>query len=265
MKKPLNLCVVGASGRSGSLVVSLVPEYPGIRLLSALVSTSSKMLGLVALEASNNHGQEVRYSSDIAAGCREADFVIDFSTRSSSIEVIKRAAERKIPCLVATTGHDLEEQKLIEECATRTAILLAPNTSVGIEVLRSVALLAKKMLGQEFDVEILDVHHALKRDAPSGTALSLARSIAEAEDLTVVERNGVHQMRKSGELGVSALRVGDVPGEHTIIMAGKGERVELIHRARDRSVFARGALTLGPKLITMAPGLYSVSDVLARY
>jgi len=242
------IAVVGASGRSGSQVVNLLSEFPDFKLGAAIVSPNSKHLGAVCLSSVNNGGKEVLYSSDLEASIARCDAVIDFSLPESSIHVARSCAACGKPLIIATTGHSQGMLDEIRALAARTTILLASNTSIGIYVLNEIAALAHKLLGPKFDAAIFESHHRNKRDAPSGTAITLAKRLG------ISARDSVSK--------VASLRGGDVAGDHTVFFLGDGERIELSHRVKDRSVFARGALRLLSELVNKPHGFYEVSDVI---
>ena len=169
--------------------------------------------------------------------------------------------------LVGATGFDLETRAVLEAAAARVAVLIAPNTSIGVAVLNRLVALAAAALQEGYDVEVSEAHHRMKRDAPSGTALAFGETVARAHgkalsDLAVYERHGAAEPRAPGSIGFAVVRAGDIVGEHTVTFAAAGERVELTHRATDRLIFARGALRAAEWLIGRPPGLYGMADVL---
>jgi 4-hydroxy-tetrahydrodipicolinate reductase len=169
--------------------------------------------------------------------------------------------------VVGTTGFDAAARAQLERAAHKIAVLLAPNTSVGVAVLRKLVAQAAQALGQGYDVEISEAHHRLKRDAPSGTALSLGEAVANARgqvlsDVAVYDHHATSSPRSAGSIGFSVVRAGDIVGEHTVMFAAAGERVEITHRATDRMTFARGALRGAAWLLGRPPGLYAMQDVL---
>ncbi len=265
MTELIKLCVSGASGRSGSLVVALLHEYPQFQLCGALVAPGSEHYQKVCKTAQQNSGREVRYTDSVAEAMQGADAVIDFSTPQVSLQILRIAAAIKAPALIATTGHSQDERAEIVRLAEQAAVLLASNTSTAVFVMQEICLLAQKLCGTDFDIEIFELHHRLKKDAPSGTALTLAQTLSQDGALkTRTSRDGKLALREDLEIGVAALRGGDVPGEHTVFFLGEGERIEVTQRARDRSVFARGALRLMLRLHPKPAALYSVKDLYNR-
>ncbi len=264
MSKLLRLGLMGASGRMGSQVLQVLPEFPEVQLAAALVSPKSVKFNEVCLSAAHNHGVELCYTSSLQQAQEHCDVFIDFSLPSCSLELTRLCAAAKKPILIATTGHDAAMLEEIRKLSASCPILQAPNTSLGLLALKETVLHAQRILGEEFQIEISELHHELKRDAPSGTALNLAQALAHgfsenSVGSTVVGRTSA---RNAKEIGVSSLRGGDSPGEHTVMFLGKGERLEFTHRVRDRSVFARGALGVVSRLVSKNPGLYSMADLL---
>lgn len=251
----LKVAVLGASGRTGTELVRQLRTHPHFLLSGALVSANSAIRGRDAAEG-------VSYSSSLEEVIQGADLLIDFSTPEISVRAAGCAAQRGVPLLVATTGHSSSQLSDLQGAAADIPLLIAPNTSLGVYVLHELATLAQRLLGDSFDVEMLEIHHRGKKDAPSGTGLSVARHVAESGDLSVV--TGRPAERKSRELGLVSLRGGSVPGDHTVFFLGQGERIEISHRAEGRELFARGALVLGEKLVRCPPGSYRVADLFSE-
>jgi 4-hydroxy-tetrahydrodipicolinate reductase len=209
----------------------------------------------------------VREDAAFAIDDEHADVFLDFSAPAALAVSLGRARSAAIPILVGTTGLGEEHQALIEDAAKSVAVLRAPNTSVGINLLRWLVEQATARLGPEWDIEILEMHHRAKVDAPSGTALLLGRAAAQGRGIDldargVKSREGHTGARKSGDIGFATLRGGTVVGEHSAIFAGTAERIELTHRAEDRMIFARGALKAALWIRGKEPGLYNMLDVL---
>lgn len=244
--------VVGASGRTGSKVVEALDAAQGAVLSAAVVSPSSSRLG------ARVKGSELLYSCQLEdlKGC---DAVIEFSTPETSVAVAERCAELGIPLVVATTGHSAEQLARIEAAAQQVAILVAPNTSLGATILALLVEQAKEASAGAFDLEVMEIHHRMKRDAPSGTARALVQVALSPGQQVVFGREA---QRSTGEVGVVALRGGDVPGDHTVYFLGEGERLELTHRVHDRRVFGAGAVALARRLVGRKPGLYSARVLL---
>lgn len=245
--------VVGASGRTGACVVQALGEGTNTVLCGAVVPARSAKLGSVV------HGTSVQYSGELDA-LRGSEVVIDFSTPDNSIAVVEWCAANRVPVLIGTTGHSVAELEQLKRLATQIPVALTPNTSLGAAALIALTEQAKKLLGPGFDIEVLEIHHRMKKDAPSGTARAIVNPIADGETV-VFGREG---LRAEGEIGVVSLRGGDVCGDHTVYFLGHGERIELSHRVSSRAVFGEGAVRLAVLLLTASPGVYSARDLLAR-
>lgn len=244
--------VVGASGRTGRYVVEALEASATSALHAAVVSEKSPHLGAQV------NGTGVRYTADLSA-LRECDGVIEFSVPASTARVARLCAEHSKPLLVATTGHSAAETQVIEEVAKMVPVCVAPNTSLAATALKMAARYLQGILGPSFDVEVMEIHHRMKRDAPSGTALNVISALTNSKDDVIFGREG---LRQSGEIGVVSLRGGDVPGDHTVYFLGDGERIELTQRAQNRGIFGVGAVTLLERLISRPPGLYRAEDLL---
>jgi 4-hydroxy-tetrahydrodipicolinate reductase len=241
-----------------------------LRLCGAVASAESDALGADAGRYGPPRG--VTVTADAEAALAGAAVAVDFSVPGSVAEHARACAQAGVPLLVGVTGFDATAQSALESAAAAIPVLIAPNTSVGVNVIARLVQLATRALGLSFDVEISESHHRLKRDAPSGTALALGRVVAGArrrtlEEVAVYDRHGRAAERgaaerMAGEIGFAVLRAGDIVGEHTVMFAGAGERVEIRHCATDRITFARGALRAAEWLRSRPPGLYSMEDVL---
>jgi 4-hydroxy-tetrahydrodipicolinate reductase len=236
-----------------------------LALTGALASAGSARLGLDAVTEGAPSG--VKITADPRVALERAAVAIDFSAPERLAEHAQACVDMAVPLLVGTTGFDAAGRSALDSASQRIAVLVAPNTSLGIGVLRQLVVIAAAALGGGFDVEISEAHHRLKRDAPSGTALALGEAAAEARnrrlaELAVFERHGVSAARTPGSIGFSVVRAGDIVGEHTVTFAAAGERLELTHRATDRIVFARGALQAAGWLVGRPVGLYGMRDVL---
>ncbi len=251
----MRLALIGASGRVGRLIVEVLPEFANCELVAAVVSPTSRVKGLPVPGAIS----ALAYSCDVLRAVERADVVVDFSRPETSVAVAQACAEFRKPCLIATTGQTVSQLADIEKASKWAAMAVVPNTSVGVFVTTQLAQLATRLLGDSVDIEIVELHHRGKKDAPSGTAKSIAVAINEERRLRpVVGREGA---RQADEIGIVSGRGGDVPGEHTIYFLGRGERIELTHRATDRAIFARGAIRIAEKLATMGPGLKGLADL----
>jgi 4-hydroxy-tetrahydrodipicolinate reductase len=249
----------------------------GQSLLRALAETSRFTLsGAVASAGSRRLGQDaagegaptgVLITSDSALGIQGASVAVDFSLGSGVAEHALACAAAGVPILVGATGLDSAGREVLARAAQDIAVLIAPNTSVGVSVAARLVAMAAAGLGPSYDVEIFEAHHRLKRDAPSGTALALGEAVAgvrgrRLQDVAVYDRTGQDAPRIPGSIGFSCLRAGDIVGEHTVTFAAAGERIEITHRATDRMIFARGALRAAEWLIGRPAGLYDMQNVL---
>ncbi len=209
----------------------------------------------------------VRLTADVRAALQDAKAVVDFSSPIATIEVLRVASDLGVACVIGTTGLGNDTRAAIDQAAKRVAVVAAPNMSVGVQVLGHVLAEAIRLLGDGFDVEIIEAHHRLKVDAPSGTAIRLGEIAAKAVGRTLADvvqngRAGVVGKRPTGQIGMHAVRGGDIVGDHTVLIAGDGERIELVHRAHSRAVFASGALRAARWAVGQPPGRYGMSDVL---
>lgn len=251
----LKTAIVGASGRVGNLLVELLRDNREMECVGAIVRRTSPRYG----EAVPGH--EIHYVDSLDAVTGGIDLVIEFALPEQSPSTADFCAARGAALLVGTTGHEPSALAALHAAAEKVPVLLAPNTSLGVAVLHEIASQAAALLGAQFEMEIFESHHRAKRDAPSGTALSLASRLSSVRgDSPVSAREG---LREPGTIGISSARGGDIVGEHTIYFLGDGERLELTHRATDRSIFARGALQLGARLVGKERGFYAVRDVLS--
>jgi len=252
--------VSGALGRMGERVRAALQESPGLRLAAALEAPGSPGVGSVVQG-------DVRIGDDPGPALDACDVLIDFTAPGASLGLVRAAAERGVACVVGTTGFDAAQQAELEALARRVALLRAPNFSVAVNVLFHLVEEAARLLGPGFDAEIVELHHAAKRDAPSGTALRLAEAVAAARGVTLDERgvftrHGETGPRPAGAIGVQTLRGGDNPGEHTALFLGTGERLELAHRSATRDHFARGAVRAAAWLAGRPAGAYHMRQVL---
>jgi 4-hydroxy-tetrahydrodipicolinate reductase len=263
----LRLVVVGAAGRMGRMLTQTIPDTLGVRLVAALESGGSPAIGEDCGAAIGRGPSGVLITSDVAAALAEADAVVDFSSPAATVAMAKAAAKAKVAHIIGTTGLTPEDLEAIAAAAKETVVVRSGNMSLGVNLLAVLVEKAAKALGPAWDAEIIEMHHRLKVDAPSGTALLLGEAVARGRGIDLAEhsargRDGLTGARKAGDVGFAALRGGTVVGDHTVILAGMGERIEFSHRAEDRGIFARGALAAALWTRGKAPGLYSMADVL---
>jgi 4-hydroxy-tetrahydrodipicolinate reductase len=259
-----HIAVNGAAGRMGQRLVHLAQEDRGLALVAALEAPGHPRLGQDAGEVCGLGRLGVPIRSQIDPGER-VDVVIDFSSPEGTMSVLPACVSRRLPLVVATTGHTPEQRREIESAAHETALLMAPNMSLSVNVLfRLVGEAARLLRGKDFDIEIVERHHRFKKDAPSGTALHFARIVQEAMGGGDLRhgREGLTGERPRTEIGLHALRVGDNVGEHTIVFSTLGETLELTHRGHSRDSYAKGALAAAKFLAGKPPGRYTMNDVL---
>ncbi|MCU0564264.1 MAG: 4-hydroxy-tetrahydrodipicolinate reductase [Desulfobacterales bacterium] len=263
----VNVAMLGASGRMGRTIVPLLYEAGDLRLSGALAAAEDNAVGQDAGVISGMAAVGVVVSRDPAQALAGAEVAIDFTLPAASIANARLCAERGCAMVIGTTGHDSIQRAKLEALATRIPVVLAPNMSLGVNLLFKLAELAARALDEQYDIEVFEAHHRNKVDAPSGTALGLARAAAQGrgralEDVAEYARHGQTGIRERGRIGFSVVRGGDIVGEHRLIFAGPGEQVELAHTAQDRSSFARGAVAAARWVAGRTPGLYSMGDVL---
>jgi 4-hydroxy-tetrahydrodipicolinate reductase len=252
-----------------TLVAAIVAQHD-IKLAAALEVAGSPLLGH---DAGGPLGQAtgIMVGSDVGAALRGADVLIDFTRPAATVAHVNACAEAGVGAVIGTTGLSEADKKALADAARKIPLVYAPNMSIGVNVLLKLVALAAQRLGGDYDVEIVEMHHRHKVDAPSGTALQLGEAAAAAlgRDLktdAVFARDGVIGERKPGAIGFATLRGGDVVGDHTVVFAGPGERIELAHKASSRTTFAHGALRaarfVAAQRAANAPGLYHMRDVL---
>ncbi len=264
----MGLVVVGAAGRMGQTLIRTVAETRGVRLVAAVEREGAPMLGRDAGELAGVGQLDVAITDDPLAAFAKADGVLDFTSPSATVTFAGYAAQARIAHVIGTTGCTAEEDARIEAAARHATIVKSGNMSLGVNLLSIlVEQAAKALSAEDFDIEVLEMHHRHKVDAPSGTALLLGEAAArgraiDLEDNSVRVRDGQTGPREGGSIGFATLRGGSVVGEHSVILAGTGERITLSHQAEDRAIFARGAVAAAQWAHGRKPGLYSMRDVL---
>ncbi len=259
--KPLSVGIHGATGRMGTRLIQLIQADPGLKLGAAIDrpehpgvgSDVGPLVGLGPLGVSLEAGVS-----------KPVDVMVDFSGPAATLALAAACVGRGIPLVVGTTGFEPDQKAILAGFADRIALLISPNTSRAVNLLFKLVGEAARALGDSADIEVVERHHKLKKDAPSGTALRLAEVAAQAigSDRLTHGRHGLIGERPRGEIGVHALRTGDNPGEHTVVFGLMGECLELSHRALNRDGFARGALDCARFLAGRPAGLYTMADVL---
>ena len=263
----MKIGIVGCAGRMGRMLLGEVISQDGLELSGGTEFSGHDVLGedLGVLAGVAAVGQAA--SDDTAALFAASDVVIDFTVPATTQSHAALAAENKTALVIGTTGLSADDQAAVEKAAGQVAVIQAANMSVGVNVLLGLAEQAAGLLGDDYDIEIVEMHHRHKVDAPSGTALALGKVVADRRSVDLEKnavrvRDGHTGARETGSIGFATLRGGDVAGDHTVMFAGDGERVELTHKASSRSVFAKGAVRAARWTQDQAPGLYSMRDVL---
>ncbi len=265
----ITICIFGVAGRMGQRLVALTLDDPELKLVGATEGPNHPWLGKdIGLAAGFGKTLGVTVTDKFPGDCG-AQVIVDFTTHSIAAQNATEAARLGLPIVIGTTGLSDTEKKSIADAAQRVPVIHAPNFSVGVNVLFKAAELVARTLGENYDVEIVEAHHNQKADAPSGTALGLGEAIARGlkrnlKEVAVYGRHGMTGKRTAKEIGIHAVRMGDVVGEHTAYFAIGGERVELTHKASSRDTFARGAVRAAKWLVqnNKAPGMYSMAQVL---
>lgn len=240
----IRVIIVGSKGRMGQALIKCLPQHEGLQFAT-----------------------KIGRGDDLAVALPGGDVVIDFSSPANSVAVAKLCAEHGKPLVIGATGHTDTDTFEIQGQKSKIPIVLASNFSTGVNTLFWLTRKAAEILGADFDLEVIEMHHRLKKDAPSGTAKTLAEILAEVRQQKLADvarhgREGVVGARTASEIGVHSLRGGDVVGEHTVVFATPGERVELTHKASSRDTFANGALRAARWVVKQKPGLYDMQDVL---
>jgi 4-hydroxy-tetrahydrodipicolinate reductase len=263
----MKIAVLGAGGRMGQALARVLADTPGCALAGGIEAKGSPYVGRDIGEVAGLEPIGIAITDAPLPVFAAVDGVLDFTTPASTLEFVALSAQARLVHVIGTTGLSAADEAKIEAAARHATIVKAGNMSLGVNLLAALTARVAAALGAEFDIEILEMHHKHKRDAPSGTSLMLGRAAAEArgvslKDRAVWTRDGDTGPRRDGDIGFAALRGGDVVGEHRVIFAGPGERIELAHIATDRGIFARGAVKAALWARGRGPGLYSMQDVL---
>jgi 4-hydroxy-tetrahydrodipicolinate reductase len=265
----INAVVTGAAGRMGSRIINVLSTSDGIRLSAAIERKAHPLVG------QNSNGPAglpadraaTVITDDLTAALKGGDVLIDFTHPETSLEHVKYCADMGKPVVVGTTGFTKEQIGEIYRLVQKIPCVLSPNMSIGVNLCFKILAEVAKTIGEDYDMEIVEAHHRMKKDAPSGTAMKMAQVIAQAvnrnlEEVGVYARKGMIGERSKKEIGIQTLRAGDIVGEHTVMFAGKGERIEITHRAHSRDTFAAGAVRAAKWVVGKKPGLYDMQDVL---
>jgi len=263
----MRLIVAGAGGRMGRALTRVISETPGAVLAGALEAPGSELLGKDAGVLAGLPANGVMLSGDLWSLSANADGILDFTVPGATIANVAIAAERGLVHVIGTTGLSASDDAVIRSVTTRAIVVKSGNMSMGVNLLAALVKRVAQALDESFDIEILEMHHKAKIDAPSGTALLLGEAAAAGRKIALEQRSargrdGVTGARRSGDIGFASLRGGTVTGDHSVIFAGPMERIELTHRAEDRTMFAQGALKAALWAHGKPPGFYSMADVL---
>ena len=243
----MRLVIAGAGGRMGRTLIQAIAATKGVTLAGAVEPLGSAVIGRDAGELAGLGPNGIKVTSDVAPLLRDADGLIEFTIPAASVALAELAASAGVVHVMGTTGHSAQEEAIVAKAASRAPIVKSGNMSLGVNLLAALVKRVAQTLGEDFDIEILEMHHNKKIDAPSGTALMFGRAAAEGRAINLAERaargrDGMTGARRAGDIGFASLRGGTVVGDHSVIFAGPAERIELTHRAEDRMIFARGAL-----------------------
>ncbi len=263
----IRIGVAGAAGKMGSRITALSREYEGLRLGAAFERTGHQDIGRDIGTVVGIGDTGVLISDSIGNIMDACDVIIDFTSIESTKMNLKAASAHGKAMVIGTTGFSKADLDEMRPMLTAIPCVMASNMSLGVNLLLKVLQDIARVLGDDYDIEIVESHHRLKKDAPSGTAMKMAQVIAEAvdrnlEDVAVYARKGIIGQRTKKEIGIQTLRAGDIVGEHTVLFGGLGERIEITHKASSRDTFARGALKAALWLSGKQPGLYDMQDVL---
>ena len=263
----VNVVVAGAGGRMGGRLVSLIKESSDLQLVGAVERKGHPAVGADAGEIAGCGRLGVVVAEDLTALADRADVLIDFTAPEATLANLHIMAARKKAMVIGTTGLSADQQADLKKTAKTIPCVFSPNMSVGVNVILKIIAEMAKTFGEDYDIEVQEAHHRLKKDAPSGTALKIAQVLAEAtgkdlEKVAAYGRKGMIGERKRGEIGMQVVRAGDIVGDHTVLFGGMGERIEVTHRAQSRDTFARGALRAARWVVIQPPGLYDMQDVL---
>lgn len=259
--------VAGIAGRMGTRIAQIIRESDGIELAGGFERGDHPMVGKDISEVMGGAPTGLSIEGSIRDVLQKVDVIIDFTAASASLVHLEAAAPMGKPMVIGSTGFSAQQLARAREIARDVACVIAPNMSMGVNILFKVVADVARLLGEGFDIEVIEAHHRMKKDAPSGTALKLAQVAAEAlgrnlDEAGVYARHGMIGERSAQEIGVQTIRGGDIVGEHTVLFAGMGERVEITHKAHSRDNFARGAIRAAQWIVRQSPGVYDMQNVL---
>jgi 4-hydroxy-tetrahydrodipicolinate reductase len=259
--------VSGAAGRMGGRIIHMLEGAEGIALAGALEQPGHAQVGKDVGEVVGLSKKGILVNGSLAEVLPQGEVLIEFTHPEPTLEHLKEVATAGLAMVIGTTGLSPQQVSELKGLAEKTRVVFAPNMSVGVNLMFKVVENIARVLSEGYDVEIVEAHHRLKKDAPSGTALKLAQIIAQAlhrdlDKVGVYGRKGITGERTKEEIGIMTVRAGDIVGEHTVTFCGIGERLEVIHRAHNRDNFARGAVRAAQWIVNQPPGLYDMQDVL---
>ena len=263
----IKIGVAGAAGKMGSRIAALCREYDGLQLAGAFERAGHSEVGKDIGLVSGIGETGVVLHDSIGKVIDTVDIIVDFTSVASTKENLKAASEKGKAMIIGTTGFSKDDMREVESLLRKIPCVMASNMSLGVNLLLKSLQDIARVLGDDYDIEIVESHHRLKKDAPSGTALKMAQVIADAvnrnlEEVAVYSRRGIIGQRTKKEIGIQTVRAGDIVGEHTVLFGGLGERIEITHKASSRDTFARGALKAALWLKGKPAGLYDMQDVL---
>ena len=262
----IKILVIGIAGRMGKTIAECIEDTEGVELGGGTERAGSDFISQDIGEVVGIGKKEITVVDDPALALKECDVTIDFTTPASSMFTLNSAAESGKPVVVGTTGFSTDQRKEIAYISKKIPLVVAPNMSIGVNVLFKLVASAAQVLGNDYDVEIVEAHHKFKKDAPSGTAVRISEIVADSlgrdiEKVGVYGRKGLAE-RTPKEIGVHTVRAGDIIGEHRVLFGGMGENFEIFHRAQSRQTFARGSIRAAQWVLNQPKGIYDMQDVL---
>jgi 4-hydroxy-tetrahydrodipicolinate reductase len=264
----VKVCMVGAAGKMGRRIICLLAENPNAELKGALEHSQSSFLGMDAGEVAGCGKNGVKIVSSLDEAVKDCDAIIDFTGCEPTMHILKDYIRLGVPLVIGSTGFSPEQTEELHEAAKKFPLLLSPNMSLGVNLTLKVLEMVSKAIGNTYDIEIVEAHHRLKKDAPSGTAMKMGEVVANAIGRDINKdgafcRKGIIGERTDREIGMQTLRAGDIVGEHTVMFCGQGERIEITHRAHTRDTFAQGAISAAIFMKGKEKGhTYNMYDVL---
>ena len=259
--------LIGAAGRMGQRLLAAIHETPNVLLAGAVERQDHPHIGRDVGEMAGLGKWNVYLAGSLKEVISSGDVIIDFTNAEAALKNLPVAAEKGKSAVIGSTGFSPTQMMEVRTLTQKVPCVLSPNMSVGVNVMFRIIADLAKIFGEDYDVEVIEAHHRMKKDAPSGTAVKMGQILAQAlnrnfDQVGVYERKGVIGERKKTEIGMQTIRAGDIVGEHTVIFGGLGERLEVTHRAHSRDNFARGAVRAARWVVKQKPGLYDMQDVL---